>query len=193
MGICLGTNKEVREMDNNNQQQLSVMKTNDLKISEIDNNEKKHIDIIKELKETNEKDIPYFSFKGKRFIVKPVNIYDGDTFSSIFFFNGEKMKYKCRCMGYDTPEMKPSLSNPNREKEKEAAKMARARFIELLERGKEGLVEIHCLDFDKYGRILVNVYNGVDTKSLNEIMIEEGHGLPYMGGTKEKFDFGESS
>ena len=47
----------------------------------------------------------------------------------------------------------------NREKEKDAAKIAKARFIELLEKGKDGLIEVECFEFDKYGRILVNVFN----------------------------------
>ena len=31
----------------------------------------------------------------------------------------------------------------------------------------------------------VNVFNMIDTKSINEIMIEEKHGKPYFGGTKD--------
>lgn len=143
----------------------------------------------KYLSNVNEKDVKYFSFEGKRFTVKPCNIYDGDTFSIIFLYNGILMKYRCRCLGYDTPEMKPSLKNPNREKEKEMAKKAKERFIELLGKGKDGLVEVECFEFDKYGRILVKVYNKVDDKSLNDIMIEEGHGLAYDGGKKESFQF----
>ncbi len=137
----------------------------------------------------DEKEVKYFSFAGKRFKVKPCNVYDGDTFSILFIYKDEIIKYRCRCLGYDTPEMKPSLKNPNREKEKEMAKKARDRFIELLNRGQNGLVEVDCGGFDKYGRILVTVYNGVDQKSLNELMVEEGHGIPYNGGTKESFEF----
>ncbi len=48
-----------------------------------------------------------------------------------------------------------------------------------------GLVKIECLEFDKYGRMLLNVFNMIDTKSINEIMIEEKHGKPYFGGTKD--------
>ncbi len=133
-----------------------------------------------------EEDVPYFSFKGRTFLAKPVNVYDGDTFSIIFEFGAgsgvELMKYRCRCYGYDTAEMKPRLDLAGRDAEVAKAKAAKARLIELL---GQGLVRVECLDFDKYGRILVNVWNQVDPRSLNDIMVSEGHGKPYFGGTKE--------
>ena len=127
----------------------------------------------------------YFSFVGKTFFAKPCNIYDGDTFSIIFLHNNNVIKYRCRCIDYDSPEMKPSLSNPNREKEKTLAVIAKNRFTELLTKHESGLVFVECFEFDKYGRILVRVYNMIDTKSINEIMIEEGHGKIYDGGKKD--------
>jgi endonuclease YncB( thermonuclease family) len=126
----------------------------------------------------------YFSFVGKTFFARPINIYDGDTFS-IIFLHKDVIKYRCRCIDYDSPEMKPSLSNPNREKEKALAVIAKNRFTELLTKHESGLVFVECFEFDKYGRILVRVYNMIDTKSINEIMIEEGHGKIYDGGKKD--------
>jgi endonuclease YncB( thermonuclease family) len=126
----------------------------------------------------------YFSFVGKTFFARPINIYDGDTFS-IIFLHKDVIKYRCRCIDYDSPEMKPSLSNPNREKEKALAVNAKNRFTELLTKHESGLVFVECFEFDKYGRILVRVYNMIDTKSINEIMIEEGHGKIYDGGKKD--------
>jgi endonuclease YncB( thermonuclease family) len=131
------------------------------------------------------KTVPYFNFNGKKFVAKPCDIYDGDTFGVVFYYNNELIKYKCRCYGYDTPEIKPSLSNPNRDKEKELAIKAKNRFIELINKSENKLITIECLKFDKYGRILVNVYNNVDTESVNDIMIREGHGKSYLGGTKD--------
>ncbi len=128
---------------------------------------------------------PLFSLKGKSFIAKPTNIYDGDTLSMIFEVNGEILKYRCRCMGYDSPEMKPSKSKPDRELEISLAKKAKQRFVELLEKHQSKLVKIECFEFDKYGRLLVNIYNKVDEKSINQIMIDEKHGKAYDGGTKD--------
>lgn len=133
------------------------------------------------------KDVPYFSFSGKTFIAKHCNIYDGDTFSVIFEHNGELIKYKCRCMGYDCAEMKPNKDKPNRDEEKELAIKAKNRLEELLNKHSTKLIKIECLQFDKYGRLLINVYNMVDEKSINQIMIDEGHGKPYIGGTKEEW------
>lgn len=132
----------------------------------------------------NTDDVPYFNFDNKTFIAKPCNVYDGDTFSVVFDFKGEFIKYRCRCYGYDTPEMRPSLKKPNRIKEKELANSAKNRFIQLLESHPSKLITIQCLKFDKYGRILVKVFNNVNDKSINDIMVEEGHGKLYDGGKK---------
>ena len=56
---------------------------------------------------------------------------------------------------------------------------------ELLSKHDTGLVKIECLEFDKYGRLLIKVFNNVDELSLNEIMVNEGHGKWYDGGTKD--------
>lgn len=135
----------------------------------------------------NDTEIPYFSFKGNIFIAKPCSIYDGDTFSCIFEYKNELIKYKCRCLGYDSPEMKPLLSNPNRKNEIELAHKAKDRLVELLNKHESKLIKIECFEFDKYGRLLVKIWNMVDEKSINDIMIEEDHGKSYFGQTKEKW------
>jgi endonuclease YncB( thermonuclease family) len=132
-------------------------------------------------------DTPYFTFKGKELVAYPVSVYDGDTFSAIFDYNGEAMKYRCRCYGYDSPEMKPSLKNENRDEEKRMALQAKHQLSEYLNKHSSGLVRMECLDFDKYGRILVNVWNMVDEESVNDLMIRGNHGVPYFGGKKDKF------
>jgi endonuclease YncB( thermonuclease family) len=141
----------------------------------------------KDIQKLDPNKIPYFNFKGQTFYAKPCHIYDGDTFSICWIWKGEPIKYRCRCLGYDSPEMKPSLSNPNREKEKQLALAAKNRFTQLLEANPFGLIKVECGEFDKYGRILVTVYNNIDSKSINEIMIEEHHGKIYSGGTKQSW------
>lgn len=132
-------------------------------------------------------DIKYFSFEGKVFYAKHCNIYDGDTFSVIFNYKGDLIKYKVRCMGYDCPEMKPLKTNEHRILEKELALKSKMRLEELLNKHETKLIKIECFQFDKYGRLLVKVWNMIDKKSVNDIMIEEGHGKAYDGGTKEKW------
>ena len=133
------------------------------------------------------KDVPYFNFKNKTFIAKACNVYDGDTFSVIFDFKGELIKYRCRCYGYDTPEMRPSRKKPNRDHEKKLALKAKVRIIELLEAHPSKLIKIECLDFDKYGRVLGNVYlEELGNQSVNNHMVEMNYGYAYFGGTKKK-------
>jgi endonuclease YncB( thermonuclease family) len=129
--------------------------------------------------------MPCFSFIGESFVGIPANIYDGDTLSIIFIYNGKPVKYRCRALGYDSLEMKPLLSKPNREAEKRLAYAAKDRFVELLTKHPEKNIFIKCYEFDKYGRLLVEIWNYVDIDSINNIMINEGHGKPYEGGTKE--------
>jgi endonuclease YncB( thermonuclease family) len=174
--------KSIMSIINNNKKDDLLL--NNTEIQTITEEEK----IFTELSNIkNPKDIPYFSFSGKTFYAKHCNIYDGDTFSAIFIYKDELIKYRCRCMGYDTAEMKPLKSKENREEEKNLAINAKKRFEELLNKHPTNLIKIDCLEFDKYGRILVNVWNNVDSKSVNEIMIEEGHGKKYSGGTKEEW------
>lgn len=145
---------------------------------------------IEKLKEINHKEIPLFSFKDKVIIARVVEIYDGDTCTILFEYNGEIMKYKCRCMGYDCAEIKPKKDAPHRDEEKALALKAKNRFIELIG-GIDSIVQIKALEFDKYGRILGYIYP-LDSdiehdQSVNSIMIQEGHGKPYDGGHKEEW------
>ena len=143
--------------------------------------------LFNRLQNLKDEEHPYFSFKGQTYYAKYCNVYDGDTFSALFFYKNDPIKYRCRMMGYDSPEMKPLLSNQNRIHEKELAVLARERLIELLNVHPTHLIKIECFQFDKYGRLLVKVWNMIDEKSINEIMIEENHGKPYFGGKKENW------
>jgi endonuclease YncB( thermonuclease family) len=186
-----------KNLDKNKQTNLDeeVINLDDDDTNKLLDKQPKHKDYLKKddkiyLKSIKDKlyenDIQeYFSFVGKTFYARACNIYDGDTFSIIFLHNNEVIKYRCRCIDYDSPEMKPSLSNPNRDKEKALAVIAKNRFTELLTKHESGLIFVECFEFDKYGRILVKAYNMIDTKSINEIMIEEGYGKIYDGGKKD--------
>ncbi len=145
---------------------------------------------IQLLKSIDHKNIPLFSFENKVLIARVIDVYDGDTCTILFEYNGEIMKYKCRAMGYDCAEMKPKKDDPNREQEKKLALAAKNRFIELIG-GIDSIVKIKCLEFDKYGRILGYFYtldNDINhDESVNSIMIRENHGKAYDGGTKESW------
>lgn len=149
------------------------------------NTDRMVINQLKKIKNTDE--MKCFSFKGQTFLGIPTNIYDGDTLSITFIYNGSPLKYRCRTLGYDSPEMKPLLSNVERDKEKVLAVAAKNHFIELLKKNPDGIVKMECSNFDKYGRLLVTLWNGVDEKSINDIMVEDGHGKKYDGTKKESW------
>lgn len=128
-----------------------------------------------------------FSFAGRRFLAKIVDYYDGDTVRVVFLYGGQLVQYKARMAGYDSPEMKPLKSKPNREAEKAAAVAAR---VALIDKVGDALVYLECGEFDKYGRLLVTVYlrDGCDNgENVNAWMIAHGHGVPYDGGKKTPF------
>ncbi len=130
-----------------------------------------------------------FSFEGETHIAKVVDIYDGDTVRLAFRFRGAIIQVKARMAGYDSPELKPRLSAPNRALEIEAARAAKSALEKQL--GEARLVTAVCGPFDKYGRVLVTLFvgagGGARGESLNAWMVASGHGRPYAGGTKEVF------
>jgi len=143
--------------------------------------------ILDKIQKEDKEKIKCFSFKDQIFYGYPTNIYDGDTFSLIFVYKDEVIKYRCRCAGYDSPEMKPPLSNQNRDNEKVLAHKAKECLIELLGKHETKMIKVKCGEFDKYGRLLIEMWNMVDETSINEIMVKEGHGKLYNGGTKEQW------
>lgn len=125
----------------------------------------------------------YFSFDKCKTIAKVVDVYDGDTCTIVFFLNKQVIKYKCRMLGYDSPEMKPLKSIDNRDEIIQKAKRAREYFIALVKES-DFIVDVTMGKFDKYGRILVTMTNKMG--NINELMIQNGHGVSYDGGTKLK-------
>ena len=116
-----------------------------------------------------------------------MDVYDGDTCKVVFPLNGEIYRWNVRLTGYDTPEMRPPRSQENREEEIEAAYAARD-FLRGKVMNQDQLVYIKCGEFDKYGRLLGTLYlEENDEVSVNDLMIENGHGYAYDGGTKKRF------
>jgi len=81
--------------------------------------------------------------------------------------------------GYDSPEMKPLKTHPHREVEVAKAKEARQALIDQTV-GYNLFIRIR--GFDKYGRLLGDLYNG--RTHVNRFMIENGYGYEYYGGKK---------
>jgi len=159
---------------------------------------------MEELRNTELNTYPLFSLNGYTTYAKILRNYDGDTVNIIFMYKEIPMHIKARLYGYDTSEMKPLLDDPNREEKKNKALEAKKRLWYLCtkqeeEKSHKTLIKIKCGNYDKYGRLLITVFNEdyeIDPlktnnelfkDSINNQMITEGHGYPYYGGTKQDF------
>lgn len=106
-----------------------------------------------------------------------IKVYDGDTItisSTLSRCSNIYYKFSVRLRGIDTPEMKT-----HNEDEKAAAKIAqKALSDKILHKN----VTLKDIKYDKYGRLLADVYH--NNKCLNNWMLEKKYGVPYDGGTK---------
>lgn len=132
--------------------------------------------------------VPLFSLEGFFCECKVVDVYDGDTCKVVFPLHDKLYRWNVRLDGYDTPEMRPRKNKPNREQEITAAKEAKKFLKDLVMKSSEQLVYIKCKEFDKYGRLLADLFVCQDDKcSVNQMMIDNGYGYVYNGGKKKEF------
>lgn len=153
---------------------------------------------LRELFKHHGDDTPYFSLSGLKTHARVIDIYDGDTMTIILDVNGFFLKFKCRVTDIDTCELH-SKNNIN----KQLAILARNRLFELVTGMKLEnqdsthkniksylednvyLVWVHCLEFDKYGRILIECFSSdKETKSFAKVLLDEQLAYPYNGDTK---------
>ena len=116
---------------------------------------------------------------------KLVNVVDGDTVDvDIDLGFGIWMRdERVRIMGIDTPE-----SRTSDKVEKLFGKAAKARLAELL--GDIAILKTQIAKDGedmkgKFGRVLGD-FVAPDGRMVTEVMIEEGHCVPYFGGSKEE-------
>ena len=150
--------------------------------------------------------IPEFSLAGRTLQGKVVACYDGDTFHAVLETAFGLWKFACRMAGYDTPEMKPPKTKPDRDIEKARAVRAKQALLSHIIEGVEiptssaptlsnaeldarvtknrRVISITCKEFDKYGRLLVDIEKE-DVGNVGAWMVREGFGYAYDGGTKD--------
>ena len=108
-----------------------------------------------------------------------IKIVDGDTVDVLIDlgFNTTK-KERVRLLGIDTPE---SATKDLAEKKLglEAKEYITQWFV------KNTPFRLQTTKDDKYGRIL-GVFTGLDGKTLNDILVQNGYAWAYDGGTKKK-------
>jgi endonuclease YncB( thermonuclease family) len=148
---------------------------------------------------------PTFSLAGQKLIGRVVGVYDGDTMTVVLPIFNQVFKFSVRLDGIDTCEMK-SKSDTN----KNLAKSAKTCVMEHLIRAYSlqqplqddkhffdnhiVLVRVECHEFDKYGRLLANVYPVCDTssssktsfsdESLSTTLLNQHLAYSYAGKTK---------
>ena len=121
-------------------------------------------------------DTPFFSLNGYSTLAKVVKVYDGDTIQVVFKYFDKYYKWRCRISHVDTPEIK----TPN-QKEKEMAILVRDKVSSMI---LNKVVQIECFEFDKYGRLLIEIVLPNSTTKLHDWLIGNVYAYKYEGGTK---------
>lgn len=142
---------------------------------------------------------PEFSMNNIKTPARVVSVYDGDTLTVVLPVLSSFFKFNVRMLGIDTCEIKSKAP-----KNKELAYRARNRLFHLItgriidESWKRKqvdefleanvyLVNMHCLEFDKYGRLLAFVYptSPADpAMSFSDTLLRERLAYAYQGDTK---------
>jgi endonuclease YncB( thermonuclease family) len=165
---------------------------------------------IEQLKNSDDS-LELFSLNNSIKMCKVVDVYDADTCHCVFYIDNKIHKFVCRLIGIDSPEIKPSKNIENRDKHVDAAIRSRNRLIQLLTnidividtpykkkqiknmmKNNTKLMYIKCGEFDKYGRLLVEIVekqDDFDNVTINSILISEGHAKAYDGGKKSLWTF----
>ena len=105
-------------------------------------------------------------------------VIDGDTIDVMIDLGFKThVKKRIRFYGINTPE---SRTRDKEEKKKGLA--AKARLQEIL--NSEPTLRLKSLGVGKFGRVLGIIYVGNNEKSVQDQLIEEGHGVEYFGGKR---------
>ena len=150
-------------------------------------------DLIINMENFNDTNTPLFSFNGVNGMSRVVDITDGDTIKAIINFKGDYYKIIVRLNNIDTCETKSKC-----EANKNLGINAKKRLYNLItnktiETNDKKLIKkelndncyLKCYDFDKYGRVLGDIYkNENDDLSFSSILINEKLAYIYGGKTK---------
>jgi endonuclease YncB( thermonuclease family) len=129
---------------------------------------------------------PYDTVEGLKTRIKVLRVLDGDTLDVGMCRVGHTvLKYRVRLYGIDTPEKRPSRSDPLRHLEIQASLRSKQALTDRLIEN-DWIVVAHFEKADKYGRLLCTLFDK-NGENLNEWMIRMGHAVPYFGKTKKKF------
>lgn len=147
---------------------------------------------------------PHFTLCNVNLVGRLVDVIDGDSLSIILPIFNKYYRYNIRLNGIDTCEMK----SKNEETKKKALKarisilnlVTNENYSEILTKKEIKnildkniiLVWVECLEFDKYGRLLANVYQFDNlnmtkldnSSSFSEYLLQNKLAYKYAGKTK---------
>lgn len=130
------------------------------------------------------KETPMLNVNGNAYLAKVVYIYDGDTMHVVFKEFGGYYRWNCRITGVDTPELRTKNDN-----EKKMGYEVRDKLREMF---MDKIVTVNTYEFDKYGRLLIDiVFEDPETKqttTLSEWLIHKDYAYAYNGGTKKAWE-----
>jgi len=151
------------------------------------------INIMENFNDTN---TPVFSFNGINGMSRVVDITDGDTIKAIINFKDSYYKIIVRLNNIDTCETKSKCEenkNLGIEAKKRLYNLITNKTIDTNDKKQIKqelnnncyLIYLKCYDFDKYGRVLGDIYyNDTDDPSFSSILIKEKLAYVYGGKTK---------
>ena len=114
---------------------------------------------------------------------KLVRVVDGDTCDAMIDLGFDTwVKKRIRFVNVDTWE-----SRTRDLEEKKKGLEAKAYTLEMLSRN-DGKFKVKSHGVGKYGRLLGEIFIEGEEKSLNELLIENGHAYEYDGGKKKVFN-----
>ena len=114
---------------------------------------------------------------------KLVRVVDGDTADAMIDLGFDTwVKKRIRFKGVDTWE---SRTRDLEEKKKGLA--AKAYTKDILENSDEGKFALRSHGVGKYGRVLGELFVKGEEKSVNDLLLENGHAYEYEGGKKKVF------
>ena len=141
---------------------------------------KSQVDILT----NSNKTIEPFTLAKRVLYAKVVDVYDGDTCKVNLFLYGNILKqFTIRMMGYDCPELRTKNLT-----EKKFGYRSKDIMVKLI---SDKIIKLECLDFDKYGRILGQIYiHDINHNEINvnKFMVDNHLGYNYMGDTKTTFE-----
>jgi endonuclease YncB( thermonuclease family) len=138
-----------------------------------------------------------FTLQGINTYGKVIDIYDGDSIKCIMPLFNDYFVFDIRLNGIETCEIHSTneilrknalearkkvldILDPDNNVDKNASKKEIQEYLY-----KNNVIAwLKCYDFDKYGRIMADMYKHKESKSVSDILLEQKLAYQYKGNTK---------